>query len=95
MNYVRLQATISRLQDDLHGFGVPVKDAEQIARYVEASAISAEASYRKDNQFLIDLDRAGTRAMAERLGISERSIQRRKQKLNRKKYDKAVRPNVG
>ena len=67
--------------DELVGFGVPRNEAEMLMRPVELGAICAEARVRSEDQFLLDLKRVGSKAMAERHGMSEQGVRKRRTKL--------------
>ena len=90
MNHAHLSEYMQKFSDDLHAFGVPREEAEAIAQYAKASAVASEAQYRKNNQFLLDLRRVGTQAMAERLGISPQAIRNRRRKIAESKYASSV-----
>ena len=50
-------------------------------QYVEAGGIAAEATERSEVQFLLDLKRIGSPAMATRRGVTEQAIRKQRTKL--------------
>jgi hypothetical protein len=81
MNYVQFQDWLLERIEDLVLFGVPRSEAEHIMKYVELSAIAAEADARKEHQFMLDLRRLGSTVMAERHGCTPQNMRKRRSKL--------------
>lgn len=71
-----------RIDELVSQFGVPRIEAESLIRYVRNGAIAAAAEARNDEQFLLDLRRIGSRAMATRGGCSTQAVNKRKTRLN-------------
>lgn len=81
MNYAMLSDWASEAVESLVVIGVPRMDAQGIVSAAELAAISAEADARNDAQFLLDLRRVGSRAMAERRGMTRQGINKLKTKI--------------
>ena len=63
--------------------------------YVEIAAISAEAEARKEDQLLLDFKALGGRALAERLGVSERTVRDKRIRILRKRTRHTVAVSAG
>lgn len=81
MNYVLLGDWVREGVETLVLAGVPRIDAEGIVAAAEHAAISAEADARSDAQFMLDLRRVGSRAMAERKGMTRQGINKIKTRI--------------
>jgi hypothetical protein len=81
MNYSSLSDWAIEAVDALVQIGVPREDARGIIAAAELAAISAEADARNDAQFLLDLRRVGSKAMAERRGMTRQGINKLKTKI--------------
>lgn len=84
MNYARLGEWIGERVEDLVGMGVPRDEAESLMKSVEYGAIAAEAQARSDDQFMLDLKRAGVAGMVDRTRLTRQAIHKRKTKINRR-----------
>lgn len=73
-----------RVEELVSQFGVPRVEADSLMRYVRNGAVVAEAEARSDAQFLLDLRRIGTRAMAQRGGCTTQAVNKRKTKLQKR-----------
>lgn len=86
MNYALFSEYVRDIQAELATrFGVPSKEAAAIAQYIEVAAISAEAKERKDNQLVMDFKEHGAKALAERHGVSDRTVREWRSQILRKK----------
>ena len=95
MNYAEFSDYVRNIADDLvHRFGVPLSDAEDIAQYVEACAVSAEAKARVDNQFALNFRKHGPAVMVQRLGKSRQALRKRFNRINRDKMETVVSAQV-
>ena len=81
MNYAIFSQWVQDRVEELVSFGVSRQEAEALMHGVEYGAIANEASNRADRQFLLDLRRVGTKALAERHGVSPAAIRSRRMKL--------------
>lgn len=81
MHYGKFSEWVREGVEDLVGFGVPRAAAEAAMHYVEIAAISAEADARKEDQLLLDFKTIGGRALAERLGVSQQAVWKRRAKI--------------
>lgn len=81
MNYARLADWVRERVEDLVDMGVPRQDAERMLDAVQVDAVNSEARARQDRQFLLDLQAIGTRALAEKRGVSVQAINKRRQKI--------------
>lgn len=86
MNYVLLKEFISDIERDLvERFDVPAAEAMKIAQYVEVASVQAEAKNRRDSQLILDFNQYGSRALAERYRVSDRTIREWRSSILRKK----------
>lgn len=85
MNYALLSDWVKDRVEDLVGMGVPRRDAEQAMHYVEVATINAESEARKEDQLLLAFKEVGGRALAERMGISERAVRDRRTRILRQR----------
>lgn len=93
MNYTHFCEYVQRVERELiHTFGVPSSDAADIAQYMEASAISAEAKVRSDAQFEMNFRAHGPAVMRERTGKSRQALRKRFNRINRDKMTTVVSP---
>ena len=83
MNYAHFRTWILERVEDLVQMGVPRDAANAAMHYVEVAAINAEAEARKEDQLLLDFKALGSRALAERHGVSQRAICKRRDKILR------------
>lgn len=83
MNYMRLKEWAVQRVEDLVDMGIPRGEAEDIMHTAEFHAIAAEAQSRSEEQFLLDFSRVGSKGMAERKGISEQAVRKRRTKILR------------
>lgn len=81
MNYALLSDWARDSVETLVLIGVPRLDAEGIIAAAEHASVSAEADARSDAQFLLDLRRVGSRAMAERKGMTRQGINKLKTRI--------------
>ncbi len=73
-----------RVDELVSQFGVPRIEAESLLRYVKNGAVAAEAEARNDAQFLLELSRIGTKAMAVRRGCSRQAVNKHKTRLQKR-----------
>lgn len=85
MNYKLFADWVRERVEDLVEMGVPRAAAEHTMHYVEITAINAETAARKDDQLLLDFKILGGRVLAERMGISERTVRERRARILRQK----------
>lgn len=91
MNYTQFAEYVVQVENDLmHRFGVPATDAADIAQYMEACAVSAEAKTRADNQFEMNFRKHGPAVMRQRLGKSRQALRKRFNRINRDKMETVV-----
>jgi hypothetical protein len=81
MNYAIFGEWVRDRVEELVGFGVPRADAEEMAHYLEASAIAAEATARSEAQFVIEFRKVGSGEMAKRTGRSPQAMRKRFNRL--------------
>lgn len=85
MNYAHFAEWVRDRVEDLVEFGVPRGEAEAMMHYVEVAAINEETKARREDQLLLDFKAIGGRALAERLGIPERTLRDRRTRILRQK----------
>lgn len=73
--------TKDRIEEMVHVFGIPRDAAIDLMRYLKNGSIAAEAEARNADQFLLDLRRVGSRAMAARTGTSEQAVRKKRTRL--------------
>jgi hypothetical protein len=83
MNYAIFSQWVQDRVEELVSFGVSRAEAENLMRGVEFGAIADEAENRSDDQFLLDFKRVGSRALAERGGVTEQAIRKRRTRILR------------
>jgi hypothetical protein len=83
MNYAILKAWSEERAEELVAMGVPRAAANEAMHYVEVCAINAESEARKEDQLLLDFKTLGSRALAERHGVTARAICKRRDKILR------------
>lgn len=83
MNYAILKAWSEDRAEELVAMGVPRAAANEAMHYVEVAAINAESEARKEDQLLLDFKTYGSKALAERHGVSARAICKRRDKILR------------
>jgi hypothetical protein len=92
MNYAHFAEYVRNIEDDLvRKFGVPSLEAANIATYIEASAVSAEARQRKEDQMRLDFRTHEVSDLAKRYDVTDRTIRVWKAKL----FDKPELRKVG
>lgn len=85
MNYAHLADFIHESIDRLVAMGVDRAIAEREMKGVEWAAVKDMTESARDDQLLLNFDRYGSQACAERYGVSDRTIRDRRQAaLNRK-----------
>ena len=85
MNYAHLSEFVRDAVDRLVALGVTREVAEREMKGVEWAAVSDLTETNRDDQLLLNFDRYGSHACAERYGVSDRTIRDRRQAaLNRK-----------
>lgn len=67
--------------EELVGWGVQRKDAEDLMRYVRNGGIASEAEARNDDQFLLDFKRHGSTELGRRHGKSPQAMRKKHQKI--------------
>ena len=80
MNYDTFHRWVLERVEDLVEFGVSRREANHLLTALECGAIADEARGRADRQFLLDYERSGAEAMAERHRKSEAWARKRAQK---------------
>lgn len=86
MNYSLLVEFVRDIERELiDRFGVAATDAASIASYVEASAVQSEARCRKERQLLLDFKEYGSKALAKRFEVTDRTIRSWRSEILRKK----------
>lgn len=81
MHYGQFQEWLLDRVEDLVRFGVPREEAEHIVKYMELSAIAAEADARKERQFMLDFGRLGSTVMARRQGCTPQNVRKKRSKF--------------
>lgn len=82
MNYTLFAEYVRSVEDELvKRFGVPSVEAANIATYIEASAVSAEAKQRKEDQMRLDFRHCDVADLAKRHNVTDRTIRTWKAKL--------------
>lgn len=75
MNYALFAEYLRGVEDDMtRRFGVPSDEAASIAKYMEVSAISAEARQRKEDQMRLDFRTHEVADLAKRHNVTDRTI---------------------
>jgi hypothetical protein len=73
--------------EELVGFGVQRKDAEDLMRYVRNGGIASEAEARNDAQFLLDFKRHGSTELGRRHGKSGAAMRKKHAKLINRNHE--------
>ena len=81
MNYALLGDWAVEAVEALVRIGIPRDDVIGIIAVAEFALISAEADARTEAQFMLDLRRVGSRAMAERRGMTRQGINKIKTRI--------------
>jgi hypothetical protein len=81
MNYAHFAEYVRNIEDDLVKFGVPASEAANIATYIEAAAVSAEAKQRKEDQMRLDFRTHEVSDLAKRHNVTDRTIRTWKARL--------------
>lgn len=81
MNYAIFDRWVLDRVEDLVSFGVSRDEAEALMSAVQCGAVANEAANRADRQFLLDLRRVGTAALAQRHNVTPAAIRNRRAKI--------------
>jgi hypothetical protein len=93
MNYTEFCGYVRRVERELiQTFGVPPSDAADIAQYMEAASVCAEAKVRSDVQFEMNFRKHGPAVMTQRTGKSRQALRKRFNRINHDKMETAVSP---
>lgn len=77
MNYGLFHQWVLDRVDELVEMGVSRREANHLLTALELGAIADEARNRADNQFLLDFQRCGAEAMAQRHNKTEAWVRKR------------------
>jgi hypothetical protein len=95
MNYAIFGEWVRDRVEELVSMGFPRETVEQHARYLRNGLIAAKAEAENDDQLLLEFKEIGGCAMAERHGVSERAIRKRREKILRKRERNQMRNQIG
>lgn len=84
MNYAHFRQWVEERTEELVAFGVSRREANHLMTAVECGAIADEAKGRADRQFLLDLQRCGAVAMAQRNNKTPAWARKRRREIQAK-----------
>lgn len=91
MNYGHLSKWVRDGVEELVAMGVSREVAERELKGVEWAAVQDLTETQRDNQLLLNFDQYGSKALAERHGVTDRTIREwRQQALNRKANRRSI-----
>lgn len=81
MDTARFRDWIDHNTAEMISFGIPEEDAQELMGFAERVAHHCEQKAREDRQFLSQYKTHGSKALAERYGMSPRAIRLRRKKI--------------